>query len=149
MERQAVYLASLAPDLVLFQEVNRKTIDALCDRAGLSWLVCAVDIREPEPNDTPVRSRGVAIAGRIGQPKDGSVVTEAPLPERTLIADLAIDGSLITLASHHAPPGVNWKLRKPQQAVALARRLADITCPVVLGGDFNTPKVDVVDFAIA
>lgn len=53
----------------------------------------------------------------------------------------------MTVVSYHAPPGVTWGIDKPQQAIALARRLALCRGPVLVGADANTPEVDAPDFA--
>ena len=146
--RQGEFLASLAPapDLVLLQEVNRRLIDTLCATAQMDWLRCAVDVRTAHPDDTPVRKRGVAIAGRGDGPISVHVLHDISLPERTLIAKIGINGREVTIASYHAPPGVNWFEKKPQQAVAFARWLARVEGPVLFGADMNTPLVDAIDF---
>lgn len=146
--RQGELLGSLvpAPDIVLLQEVNRRAIETLCVIAGLTWFRCAVDIRVAEPDDTPVRRRGVAIAGRGEAPFTTHLRLDVPLPERILVAKIPTPGGTLTVISYHAPPGVNWHEKKPQQAVAFARWLATVKGPVVLGIDANTPRVDAIDF---
>ena len=68
--QQGEFLAGLdpRPDAVLLQEVNRRSIEPLCESAGLDWYRLAIDVRLGEPADTPVRQRGVAIAGRGVEP---------------------------------------------------------------------------------
>lgn len=146
--RQGDFLAALdpAPDIVMLQEVNRRSIDDLCARAGFDWLKLAVDIRHPELDDTPVRQRGSALAGRGSAPTAAGVIDDSPLPERTIHATVALDGSPMTVASYHAPPGVNWFEKKPQQAVLFSRWLARTTGPVIFGADANTPVIDHPDF---
>jgi hypothetical protein len=131
---------------LLLQEVNPNSIDVLCESAGLDWCRRAVDIRNPEPDDRPVRRRGVAIAGRGPEPTEVMVLSDLPLPERTLIARFRLAGIDSYVASHHAPPGVTWRLNKPQQSVGLARWLANVEGPVLFGADANTPDVDAIDF---
>ena len=49
-------------------------------------MVRAIDLRTPEPNDRPVRRRGVAIAGR-GLPRCRSWLLDGiRLPERILLS---------------------------------------------------------------
>jgi hypothetical protein len=66
--RQGEFLGRLdpRPDVVLLQEANRRSVDTLCELAGMDWLHCAVDLRQPQPDDRSVRRRGVAIAGSVG-----------------------------------------------------------------------------------
>jgi hypothetical protein len=60
---QGGLLRELAPDLMLLQELNPGSSTVLADAAGADWMVRAIDLRTPEPDDSPVRGRGVAIAG--------------------------------------------------------------------------------------
>lgn len=53
-----------------------------------------------------------------------------------------------TVASYHAPPGVTWFEKKPQQAVGFASWLRGTLGPTVFGGDFNTPSRDALDFGL-
>ncbi|HJY48921.1 MAG TPA: endonuclease/exonuclease/phosphatase family protein, partial [Stellaceae bacterium] len=61
-KRQGGLLRELAPDLMLLQELNPGSSAVLADAAGAEWMVRAIDLRTPDPNDRPVRRRGVAIA---------------------------------------------------------------------------------------
>lgn len=72
---------------------------------------------------------------------------DVPLPERTLLAEVTVDGTGLTAVSYHAPPGVNWGIVKARQAVAVARWLSAQPGPVLLGADANTPLIDAVNFA--
>jgi endonuclease/exonuclease/phosphatase family metal-dependent hydrolase len=146
---QGRWLAGLrpAPDLVLLQEVNPRSARLLCDEAGLEWRRLAVDLRTPSPGDTPVRRRGVAVAGRGAEPSEVFLLPELPLPERALVARVPIHGVEVVVASYHAPPGVSWFEKKPQQAVAFARWLARVEAPAIFGADANTPLADAIDFA--
>lgn len=137
----------LGPDLILLQEVNPSSAAVLSEAAGVDWLIRAVDLRSPEPEDRPVRSRGVAIAGRGEPPHHAWLPAAASLPERTLIAEMQLGGLPVTAVSYHAPPGVTWGPIKPRQAVAVASWLATVTGPVILGADANTPEIDAADFA--
>jgi endonuclease/exonuclease/phosphatase (EEP) superfamily protein YafD len=147
---QAAFLASLSPraDLILFQEVNRRVIDSVCEVAGMAWVQCSVDLREPDIHDTPVRRRGVAVAGRTGHLLSAGVLDSGPLPEQALTVLVDIDGIQITMASYHAPPGVSWFEKKPAQAVAFAHELSGVEGPALFGADANTPLIDAVDFAL-
>jgi hypothetical protein len=63
--RQGAFLAGLdpRPDVILLQEVNRRSVDALCKLAGMGWLHCAVDRRQAQPDDRPVRAVGSRSLG--------------------------------------------------------------------------------------
>lgn len=146
--RQAAFLAELEPHLVLFQELNRRSSEALIEGAGLDWVRCAVDLRQPQPGDTPVRRRGVGLAGRGPEPSAVWSLQGVQLPERTLVGTASVGGIPVTVASYHAPPGVSWGLVKPAQAVACAHWLAGVDGPVILGADANTPELDMPDFSL-
>jgi hypothetical protein len=148
VRRQGEFLSSLEPppSAVMLQEVNPRSIELMCERAGLDWFRLAVDLREPEPSDTRVRRLGVALAGRGAAPHSVSILEGVPFPERTIHAVIDITGATIALASYHAPPGVSWLEKKPKQAVAFANWLAALEGPVILGADANTPLVDHPDF---
>ena len=60
-KQQGDLLRRLAPDLMLLQEVNPGSSAVLADAAGAYWMVRAIDLRTPEPDESPVRRRGVAI----------------------------------------------------------------------------------------
>jgi hypothetical protein len=139
-------LRKLAPDLLLLQEVNRRSVEVLAEEAGSDWLIPAVDLRAAGPGEPAARSRGVAIAGR-GALGRAWLPVEVDMPERVLAVEADIAGSQLTAVSYHAPPGVTWGLMKPRQAVAVANWLTLLPGPVILGADANTPLIDAADFA--
>ena len=93
-----------------------------------------------------MRRRGVAIAGRTAAPTSLQLLEDVPLPERLLISTLPLAGHIVHVASYHAPPGVSWFEKKPQQAVRFARWLATLRGPAAFGADANTPLIDAIDF---
>jgi hypothetical protein len=147
--RQGEFLAELKPSLVLLQEVNPQSSEALADEGGLDWLVRAVDLREPQPGDTPVRRRGVAIGGTGPRPTRTYLLDGVRLPERMLIAALQLEGLAAHAISYHAPPGVNYGIEKPRQAFRCVKWLASTRGPIVLGADANTPEYDMPDFQLS
>lgn len=147
-ERQGRFLDSLDPDIVLLQEVNAGSLERLAAAAGLEWVRCSLDLREPMPGEKAGRRRGCAIGGRGTPPAAVRLLTDVPLPERLLIGRLHWAGLPLTVVSYHAPPGVSWFEKKPQQAVALAHWLAAHDGPVIFGGDTNTPETDHPDFKL-
>jgi hypothetical protein len=131
---------------MLLQEVNPGSSAVFAHAAGADWMVRAIDLRTAKPNDTPVRRRGVAIAGRRLPLWRSWLLDEIRLPERILLIETEIDGTRLIAVSYHAPPGVSWKLVKPRQAVAFARWLSKQNGPLLFGADANTPKTDAPDF---
>jgi hypothetical protein len=71
---------------VLLQEVNLGSAEALRQAVGADWLICAADLRARAADDRPVRFRGEPGAG-------------VPLPERTLLAEVTLDGTRLTSVS--------------------------------------------------
>jgi hypothetical protein len=146
-KRQGDLLRGLAPDLMLLQELNPGSSEALKEAAGADWMVRAVDLRIPQPDDLPVRQRGVAIAGHGLPPCRSWLLDEIRLPERMLLIETQTEGTPFIAVSYHAPPGVNWGIVKPRQAVAFASWLSIQDGPLLFGADANTPVVDAFDFA--
>jgi hypothetical protein len=129
------------------QELNPDSAAVLADAACADWIVRAIDLRAPEPDDTPVRRRGVAIAGRGLSHCRSWLLDDIRLPERMLFVETWGDGTPFIAASYHAPPGVNWGIVKPRRAVAFASWLCRQDGPVLFGADANTPLIDAIDFA--
>jgi hypothetical protein len=149
-KRQGGLLRELAPDLMLLQELNPGSSAVLADAAGADWMVRAIDLRAPGPDDSPVRRRGVAIAGRGLPPCRSWLLDGICLPERTLFIETqTMDGTPFTAVSYHAPPDVTWGIVKPRQAVAFACWLSTQNTPLLFGADANTPLIDAFDFANA
>lgn len=146
-KRQGRLLLGLAPDLMLLQELNPGSSAALADAAGVGWMIRAIDLRTPEPDDTPVRRRGVGICGRGLPPPRSWLLGGIRLSERILIIETRMERTRFTAASYHAPPGVNWGIVKPRQAVAFASWLSRQNGPLLFGADANTPLIDALDFA--
>ena len=144
---QGELLRKLSPDLILLQEVNPGSAETLRQEAGADWLICAADLRQRAAGDRPVRSRGVAIAGRGLPSQRAWSPADVPMPERILLVQTSIEGLDLTAVSYHAPPGVSWGIIKPRQAVTFARWLAVQQGPMLLGADANTPLIDAADFA--
>lgn len=147
-EEQGQFLASLRPDLLLAQEVNANSFDRLVTAAGLDWGFSSLDLREALPSDRGARHRGCAIAGRGLSPATVRLMTDVPVPERLLVGRIPVGPQTLTVVSYHAPPGVSWHEKKPQQAVTFAGWLAQQRDPALLGADANTPEIDHPDFAL-
>jgi hypothetical protein len=142
---QGDLLRELAPDLMLLQEVNPGSSEVLRAAAGADWMVRAIDLRTPRPDDS--RRRGVAIAGLGLHPRRSWLLGEIKLSERILLTETQIEGTPLIAVSYHAPPGVTYGIVKPRQAVAFARWLSTQNGPLLFGADANTPLIDAFDFA--
>jgi hypothetical protein len=133
---------------MLLQEVNPGSLAVLAAAAGADWMVKAIDLRTPEPDDSRVRRRGVAIAGHGPHPCRSWLLGEICLPERVVFIETqTAKGTPFIAASYHAPPGVSWGIVKPRQAVAFASWLSTQNGPLLFGADANTPLIDAFDFA--
>jgi exonuclease III len=75
------------------------------------------------------------------------LMPDLPFPEKCMIVDAELDGTVIKVCSFHTPPGATVKELKPQSLVILAEWLKSRDFPVVLGIDANAPKVDHPDIA--
>lgn len=146
-KRQGDLLRQLTPDLMLLQELNPGSSTILADAAGADWMVGAIDLRTPEPDDSLVRRRGVAIAGHGLPPCRSWLLDEIGLPERILLIETQTEGTPFIAVSYHAPPGVSWGIVKPRQAVAFASWLSTQNGLLLFGADANTPLIDAFDFA--
>jgi endonuclease/exonuclease/phosphatase family metal-dependent hydrolase len=154
-KRQGDLLRDLAPDLMLLQEVSPGSSEILREAAGADWMVRAIDLRTP--GDSAVRRRGVAIAGRGPPPRRRWLLPSSwwlpdqrrqRQPERILLIETqTAEGTPFIAVSYHAPPGVSYKIIKPQQAVAFASWLSEQKEPLLFGADANTPLIDALDIA--
>lgn len=129
-------------DLVLVQEANASSLDALAEAAGLDWAVSAFDAGAPIPASRSGRHRVAALAGRGERPRDIGVLADLALPERMVFASLRTTVGLLTVASYHAPPGVSWGSVKVDHAQALLRWVNATRGPIIVGADANTPEID-------
>ena len=147
-KQQGDLLRKLAPDLMLLQEVNPGSSEVLRAAAGADWMVRAIDMRlTRSPDDSPMRRRGVAIAGHGLRPCRSWLPGEVRLSERILFIETQTEGTPFIAVSYHAPPGVTWGIVKPQQAVAFASWLSTQNVPLLFGADANKPLIDALDFA--
>ena len=117
---------------MLLQEVNPGSSAVLADAAGADWMVRAIDLRTPEPVDSPVRRRGVAIAGHGLHPCRSWLLGEIRLSERILLIETQTEGTPFIAVSYHAPPGVTWGIVKPRQAVAFRFLVVYPECAAVI-----------------
>jgi exonuclease III len=146
-KRQGDLLRKLAPDLMLLQELNPNSSEVVRKAAGADWMISAIGLRTPGPDDPPMLRHGVAIAGH-GPPPGRSWLLDGILqPERILFIETQMEGRSFIAVSYHAPPGVAFGIVKPRQAVAFASWLTTQKGPLLFGADANTPLIDALDFA--
>ncbi|MCP4303547.1 MAG: endonuclease/exonuclease/phosphatase family protein [bacterium] len=137
-------------DLVLLQEASKRGLPEFAEAAGLDWHThirsLAPDLLKARGRSGKPGSRGrprsVALAGRGGPAASPVVFPDVPLPEKVMAAWIDLDGTQTAVVTYHAPTGVQHKLKKPIQAVRIAEWIASLQGPVILGGDFTTPKLD-------
>jgi exonuclease III len=140
---QGRLLRELGCDIVILQEVNRKSAEALRDAAGLAWMIVSAP---PAGSTVPRHQRLVAVGGTQTS-SARRLDLDAPVPERVLAVEAAVAGLYASVVSYYAPPGVNWGRVKVDQALTVADWLCERTGPMIIGADANTPKFDPVDDA--
>ncbi len=146
-KRQGDLLCNLKPDLMLLQELNPGSSKVLAEAAGADWMVRAIDLHSAKPDGMPMRGHGVAIAGHGPPPCRSWLLGGIPLSNRILFIETQTEGTPFIAVSYHAPPGVNYGIVKPRQAVAVASWLSAQDGPLLFGADANTPVIDALDFA--
>ena len=140
---QGRLLRELYCDIVILQEVNRKSAEALRDAAGLAWMI----VSEPPADSMETRRQRLVAVGGTEISSARRLDLEAPVGERVLAVEVAIAGLHATVVSYYAPPGVNWGRVKVDQALAVTYWLCERKGPMIIGADANTPKLDPVDDA--
>ncbi|OUS97293.1 hypothetical protein CA951_02805 [Rhodococcus sp. NCIMB 12038] len=140
--RQAALARRLDLDLLLVQEANPRSLGTFTEQAGFDWAVSTDDLAIMMPREGRRWPLPVAVLGRGSRPLTARLIIDAPLPERIIVVTLDTDIGPLTAVSYHAPPGVNWKLKKVEQAQLLSRWLATVDGPIVVGADMNTPDID-------
>lgn len=129
-------------DLLLAQEFNQSSRDALAESAGFMWVRTAFDAGAPTEHIGSGRRRVTAIAGRGAPPDRVGVLGQLPLPERLVVGSVDTPIGQLMLASYHAPPGVSWGAIKVRHAHGLLEWVNATPGLLVVGADANTPEVD-------
>ena len=139
--RQGGFLAALKPNLVLLQEVNPRSSEVLAAEGGLDWLVRSVDLRQRNPVILWSGDGEWPSAERVpGRHAPTSWTRSYFLSES--IACVQLEGLPAQAITYHAPPGVNFGIDIPRQAVRCVKWSASTDGPIVLGADANTPEHD-------
>lgn len=98
--RQGELLRKLEPDLILLQEANPRSAQALRLAAGADWLIPASDLMARPPQGRAVANpRGAAIAGRGQRPGPAWLQPDVHVPERILLAPVTVAGRELTAVS--------------------------------------------------
>jgi hypothetical protein len=168
LETRIGALAQFTTDVVLLQEVPRRSGVALSNATGFAWAELAV--MHSEPSAGPSARLGTAILGsdrvhlrEVGQiPEERFIeagvragLSEAEVRDRTgwfhrnLYADVEIDGVTLRVCSFHARPATGGRPGRPP--LGYARQLFHRVCadwlaehpgPMLFGVDANSPYVD-------
>ena len=160
-------LAEFGAEVVLLQEIERRTVPALRELPGFDWVQAAVEHSEPG-RGSPTRL-GPAIlgtdrvmllaAGQVPRERFVAAGQAAGLTEdevdrigwrhKTVYADIDIDGHPVRLCSFHARPGTGGGGGRPY--VGWVKQLFHRVCAdwlaehngtTIVGVDANSPKVD-------
>ncbi len=161
-------LARFKSDVVLLQEVPRRSGAALSSAAGFAWTELAA--MHSEPSGGPSARLGTAILGservrlcEVGQiPQERFIeagvragLSEAEVRDRTgwfhrnLYADVEIDGIAVRVCSFHARPATGGRPGRPP--LGYTRQLFHRVCadwvaehdgPMLFGVDANSPYID-------
>lgn len=161
-------LATFEADVVLLQEVPRRSAKLLTQAPGFAWAEHAV--MHSEPSGGPSARLGTAILGSeqvrllaVGQiPQQRFIeagvragLSEAEVCERTgwfhrnLYADVDIEGVPLRVCSFHARPATGGRPGRPP--LGYARQLFHRVCahwlaqhhgPMLFGVDANSPYLD-------
>lgn len=106
----------------------------------------SLTFRAPGEFDGGNRMLGVGLltSGNV-QVRNVGIVERAPFPDRTLAADLEVDGVAIHVLAFHSLTGVGFRAAKHAQFRALAEHLAGRTGHTLFLGDANEPRIDARD----
>lgn len=136
-------LRGLGVEVVALQEVTEAYYPTLARALGAHNVAYSLAVRPPEPDAPRNRRLGCAVAvldGAAAEVRAAHLLATTTCPERTLVADVFIDGSPLQVCSFHSPNGSQWGTRKALWFHEVTDWLRDQTRPTVFGIDANTPK---------
>ena len=137
-KRQADWLASTDADVFLLQEATIHHLEALSELMDLR----AKKVAGPPKNP---RQRPVAVMSRLPTTGTWLGLSEVAMPHIAIGATVLVGNQPLNVWSYHAPNGSNYNMEKVRHAHAMVDQLRATSRPTVLGGDFNTPRLDPVD----
>lgn len=143
LEGQLGLLRHIAGDLVALQEVSANAYSELVANKPFAWSAFSLDLRPPLMGEGMSRRLGCAVFGQHPfRLRKHSLLEQASFPERALVVEVDSPSGPLSICSFHAPPGVNWKERKPQAFMVLTEWLATHPERTLVGMDANAPKTD-------
>ncbi|MDD3777872.1 MAG: hypothetical protein PHH52_00620 [Patescibacteria group bacterium] len=130
----------------ILEEVRREDFEVIKNRIDYNFIY-SLDIRKPGKFEGRNRKLGVLI----GFSKDikilsSGVIERSLFPERTLFAEMKLDGIKINILGFHSLTGVDYKKAKSAQFAAIADFLNDKQFNF-LCFDANEPKIDCYDIS--
>jgi len=138
---QAAAVGGREPDVLALQEVTARTWplwEAACATLGLAHVACSLAGADPAREPAGPRRHGVLLASR--RPLDPAAALGVPWPESALAARTA--GAELHVV--HVPNAANGQI-KPLTLAAMRAALAGRPGPVVVCGDWNTPRRELPD----
>lgn len=130
--------------VVALQEVVEPYYRGLVARVGASNVAYSLELRPPEPDAPRNRRLGCAVVVLDGSFRLGAAwsLDTTVCPERTLVAELDVDGRRLQVGSFHSPNGSQWGTDKALWFHEVTEWLSSQKAPTVFGIDANTPKAE-------
>jgi hypothetical protein len=150
MPHTAAQLALLereCPDIVLLQDVSPSAAQTVRESGSLANVIDTWSDGAPESGRRP-RVGCLMAATHRWQLTYGNQCTDPATDGRILCGTAVCEDTMVTLLSCYAP--TNVELQKEKRATffaALARQLAVVPAPFILGMDANGPRIDHPDLA--
>lgn len=134
--RRVELLRTLPWDVAALQEVKRPLFNLLVDAGLAAEALCSLDV--PRTDGGTNSTMGCVLLARRGRLTDPRHINGSSQPERTLVADLHLDGHTLEVASWHAPNAAGRSREfKMQSYRALEGWMRTRTGPTVVGADVN------------
>lgn len=138
---ERVRIATQSPTIVHLQEVSESAFATLCEQLDPDGRGFSLVHRPPGKNEGRNRRMGVATLTFGAEIVEAFLVERSVFPERTLVAEIEIDGWKVRTLNFHSLTGVDYKKAKSSNFASLADFLEseeiDFLCC-----DANEPKVD-------
>lgn len=138
---ERVRMATQSPTIVHLQEVSESAFATLCEQLDPDGRGFSLVHRPPGKNEGRNRRMGVATLTFGAEIVEAFLVERSVFPERTLVAEIKIDGRKVRTLNFHSLTGVDYKKAKSSNFASLADFLEsgeiDFLCC-----DANEPKVD-------
>lgn len=143
---ERICAALCGPTIVHLQEVSESAFSTLCAQLQPSSSAFSLDHRRPGRNEGRNRRMGVGTLAFEAEITAARLVERAVFPERTLVANVEIDGVKTRTLNFHSLTGVDYKKAKSSNFASLADFLEaeqiDFLCC-----DANEPRFDSLRWA--